>query len=124
MGANHIGLNGFGGPFHHQLDAHRRCQMDNGVSLAGQTIQHKIVAQRLDSKRKSWIGDEVRNVAIGPRAEIIQDRDTIPALQQSFGQMTADKARPPCDQYLHSVHLLMVHLWLSRVGSLYRALSG
>ena len=50
MGAQHVGLDGFGRPFHDELHADGGGQVHDGVGLAGQPVQHQGVGEVVDGK--------------------------------------------------------------------------
>ena len=72
--------------------------MNDDVALAGQAIQHDLVGDRLDGKRKAGMVGEGGDVVETARRQVVNDRDPIATRKQRFGEVAADKAGPAGDQ--------------------------
>ncbi|GMU91356.1 MAG: hypothetical protein AMXMBFR4_04140 [Candidatus Hydrogenedentota bacterium] len=71
----------------------RTRQIPDAVHLDPERVRYVV-----SNQFKAGVLQQVLDVPLAPREEVVQTKDFVAALEQAFAQMRADKACSPCDQ--------------------------
>jgi hypothetical protein len=88
---------------HHELHAHRGCEMYARIDRAYAFVDQAAVENRpLDELHQLRV-QQVLDVAAATGAEIVEDQDAISARGQGIEEVRADEPGPACDQIAHRI---------------------
>lgn len=79
--------------------------MDDDVAIGNEFVHKEVVQDAPEHKLKTWVVLKAFEVVWASRHEVVEDHDAVAALDECFGEVTADEACSAGDQVSHRARI-------------------